>query len=394
MQDLNTNLPKTLSNVEARELYHQHKHSMLCLNKDLAKLTGSNNGAIFLTQCIYWDNVMWKKYREGTFYKTDGDWSQELNLSISSVKRIRKKLIEVGYLTVKRKGILGKNHYVVNISKILEDQGIMSDSSERANKIVQNDPLERSERANKIGQNELSHIIHKNTHKKTQQLQPPSQSEAAKENCLKDDGINDKSLDKNTGKGKLAEYSREDFEKLWERTPRKMNKEKAAQAFFKTMVEEEVSFEDLLEGIKNYGLWVKENKVEERYVLPLNRWLEEKKWTDELPTKPQNQVIPLEKITQTIEESLESISGIEKELRENLVKHLTPMTYQTWLQDANIEIEGDKITISSSTLFKRNRIEIHIKPAVEKVIAKMEALKNKWVKVTVIGEEMKMKSAA
>ena len=89
MSGLNINTVKILSNEEARITYFSSKQSMLCHNKDFVKMTGSIKGAIFLTQIMYWDNVMWRKNHSGRFYKADWDWKHELSMSRATLKRLQ-----------------------------------------------------------------------------------------------------------------------------------------------------------------------------------------------------------------------------------------------------------------------------------------------------------------
>jgi len=81
-----------------------------------AKITGSITAGVLLSQILYW----WHKMDEREFYKTDQDFADELVMGFYEVRGAKKKLIEVGLITVEGKGPLKKTHYTVHEDRLVE----------------------------------------------------------------------------------------------------------------------------------------------------------------------------------------------------------------------------------------------------------------------------------
>jgi len=77
------------------------------------KITGSLTCGILLSQIMYW----YKKTGEGEFYKTNVDLQNETGMTREEIKTAKNKLQSLGFITVTRKGLLGKSHYTVNENK-------------------------------------------------------------------------------------------------------------------------------------------------------------------------------------------------------------------------------------------------------------------------------------
>lgn len=86
------------------------------------KLMGSNDGALFLRQLIYWTDRP-KKNRDGFFYKSVREWYEELDLTEYQVEKFRAFLKDKGILEMVKRRI-GKYkeqwHYRINKQRFKE----------------------------------------------------------------------------------------------------------------------------------------------------------------------------------------------------------------------------------------------------------------------------------
>jgi len=80
----------------------------------MVDITGNIYNAIYLNQCIYWYGKM-----EGEFYKVEADWEVETTLSAKQQRTCRKHLIDLGFISVDRRGIPAKLHYTTHEGRIL-----------------------------------------------------------------------------------------------------------------------------------------------------------------------------------------------------------------------------------------------------------------------------------
>lgn len=94
--------------------YSLLKRRPIAVNPALIKLTGSHTAAMFLSQAIYWEEVMGRE-----FYKTNDDWQKELYMSEQVLTTARKKASK--YISVAKKGLPARNFYKVNWDVLLED---------------------------------------------------------------------------------------------------------------------------------------------------------------------------------------------------------------------------------------------------------------------------------
>ena len=94
------------------------KHSMrpIAYYPVYASITGGRDCGIVLAQLIYWHYAS----NEQEFYKTDTKLAEEVNMPLRTLKRIKQKLIEKGFISISIKGTPRKTYYKVNIEKIME----------------------------------------------------------------------------------------------------------------------------------------------------------------------------------------------------------------------------------------------------------------------------------
>lgn len=81
-----------------------------------ADLTGSVTAGLFFSQCMYWYATMKKK----EFYKTDKEFMKETRLSIRELVSAKKRLQELGLITITRKGIPAKSYYTIHEDRLIE----------------------------------------------------------------------------------------------------------------------------------------------------------------------------------------------------------------------------------------------------------------------------------
>jgi len=82
----------------------------------LAKLTGSVNGGLLLSQALYWQN---KKGEDLEFYKTRNEWEKETCLSHAKQKSAEDAIQKTFAITISKKGIPAKNNYIVHFQKLI-----------------------------------------------------------------------------------------------------------------------------------------------------------------------------------------------------------------------------------------------------------------------------------
>ncbi|WOG27876.1 hypothetical protein [Endozoicomonas sp. 8E] len=83
------------------------KHVIIPYYPVLSAITGSTNSALLLAQIDYW----WEKRSGRLLYKTDQEFSNELNIGIKALKNAKRLLIKNGHVKVTRKGIPQRSHY-------------------------------------------------------------------------------------------------------------------------------------------------------------------------------------------------------------------------------------------------------------------------------------------
>ena len=81
-----------------------------------AEITGKLTAGVMLSQILYW----WGKKEEEEFYKTNRDFANELKVSLDELKSAKRRLIDLGFILVIKKGLPAKTFYKVNINKVLE----------------------------------------------------------------------------------------------------------------------------------------------------------------------------------------------------------------------------------------------------------------------------------
>lgn len=89
----------------------------IAFNRDFVRLGLKVNGALFLSQCIYWSKRT--KDPQGWFYKTVCDWEEETGLTEHEQKTVKNVLLELGIVDIEKRGIPARNFFKVNESVLL-----------------------------------------------------------------------------------------------------------------------------------------------------------------------------------------------------------------------------------------------------------------------------------
>jgi len=84
----------------------------IAFNRAFVRLGIGVTGALFLSQALYWSKRT--KDPEGWFYKTIEDWQEETGLTREEQLTIKKKLTNLGFLDVKKKGVPATNHFKID----------------------------------------------------------------------------------------------------------------------------------------------------------------------------------------------------------------------------------------------------------------------------------------
>ncbi len=92
---------------------------VIAYRPDLARLCGSINAGVMLSQALYWSE--YTEDADGWFYKSAGEWKHETGLSYEQQEGARKKLREFAFWTEKRKDVCGTMHYRVDYEELTRE---------------------------------------------------------------------------------------------------------------------------------------------------------------------------------------------------------------------------------------------------------------------------------
>lgn len=84
----------------------------IAFNRDLVGLGIKVNGALFLSQALYWSRRT--KDPDGWFYKTIEEWEEETGLTREEQSTVKNRLQEIGVLTIEKRGLPARNYFLVN----------------------------------------------------------------------------------------------------------------------------------------------------------------------------------------------------------------------------------------------------------------------------------------
>lgn len=207
--------------------------------------------AVFLSQLVYWHNRM----DGGWMYKTQSDISAETALTRDEQETARKRLVALGVLEEKLRGIPAIMHYRINterleallIEQVKPDTKADSNESSAANiKNVGTPQSEAGQYREQVCGNPAN--IHtgdytENTHEITHETKNTIGASA------------DASAPARSAR---QEYSPE-FEQAWQEYPKRAggNSKSAAFKAWKARIREGVTPETMLDGVRRYAAWVR-----------------------------------------------------------------------------------------------------------------------------------------
>jgi len=87
---------------------------IIAFNANFARVLGSSNAALFMSQLWYWSNTDVVKERDGWFWKISTEWEEETGLSRRELDTVRKNLRELGVLEEQLVGLPRKVWYKLN----------------------------------------------------------------------------------------------------------------------------------------------------------------------------------------------------------------------------------------------------------------------------------------
>jgi len=90
----------------------------IAFHVSFARITGSVNAALFLSQAYYWANRT--SDPDGWFYKTQEEWTAETYLSRREQEQARKILRQLGIVEEKLVGVPARLYYRINHQRTLE----------------------------------------------------------------------------------------------------------------------------------------------------------------------------------------------------------------------------------------------------------------------------------
>jgi hypothetical protein len=89
----------------------------IAFNRDFVRIGCGVKGALMLSQAIYWCKRTTTD--DGSFWKTQEEWEEETGLTRHEQINALKVLKKLDFIEVEKRGIPAKNHYIINIDKIL-----------------------------------------------------------------------------------------------------------------------------------------------------------------------------------------------------------------------------------------------------------------------------------
>jgi len=102
-----------MSNQETIQVIEEFSRRIIALNPIYIDISGSATAGILLSQILYWDGVK-KKSGDSEFFKTYAEFREETRLTLHELRTAKKKLTDIGLISIVRKGIPAKSYYEVD----------------------------------------------------------------------------------------------------------------------------------------------------------------------------------------------------------------------------------------------------------------------------------------
>ncbi len=298
------------------------------LNKPIAfhpinsKITGSVSSGVLLSQIWYWWNAMGGK----EFYKKDEEFIAETTLGSKEFRNAKNKLISLGILTAKAKGVPPKTHYILHEKiyfKLISEFDKKDREIEGKFNFALSAKLNFPESKNK---NIQKGKIFNTTENTTENTIPPiiSPEGGESDGALKDEeGLTEKHSSETSTK--------ESFETFWSIYPRKIGKENAYKQF-EANLRKKYNFEEMLNSAKLYSAYCQKRRLEPSYIkTPVaflkNIWNDEgslKEWELSL-SKPEDTKVPFSRMPSDAAQRLRKLIATKQLFDE----HGNPITERT-----------------------------------------------------------------
>lgn len=228
--------------------------------------------AVFLSQLVYWHNRM----DGGWMYKTQADISAETALTRDEQETARKRLVALGVLEEKLRGIPAIMHYRINTERLeallIEQVKSKADSNEPATESIRNVGTPQSY----VGQERKQ--VCGNAANCDVETPQTVMRDRRKPSCGNPANIHTGDYTENTHKttheitntigasadasaparSSRQEYSPE-FEQVWQEYPKRAggNSKSAAFKAWKARIREGIKPETMLDGVRRYATWVR-----------------------------------------------------------------------------------------------------------------------------------------
>ncbi len=127
-------------NSEIDKLLQQILDHPIAYHRIYAKIAGGITAGLLLSQICYWSGKM-----KRAFWKTNDDFAEELGMGLGEFKAAKSKLIRSGFITVTRRGVPAKTHYVLDKTAVFAKIRSWSkfdqlDGQKSTNLLVKNQP--------------------------------------------------------------------------------------------------------------------------------------------------------------------------------------------------------------------------------------------------------------
>lgn len=112
-----------------QDLFLQLTKRPIAFHRIYAKVGGSVNAGLLLSQAMYWNDVL-PPSRKGWFYKTQAEWEQETCLTRREQEVARKALRAAGVLEEKLQGVPARLHFRVNLAALYAKMAVVAKMEE------------------------------------------------------------------------------------------------------------------------------------------------------------------------------------------------------------------------------------------------------------------------
>jgi len=233
-------------------------------------IVGSYDGAILLSQILYWHSVMGREY-----YKTNDDFMQELYMSEREFKRAKASIKNVPFIITRRRGVPARTHYDVNYDLM---------ASTLKNVLTSSDgvcPNWMGRHTTQLDGTAYVPTITESTTETTTDITTPSAIASAEElfNQSKKDPVR---TDKDVARRDEFSYT-EDFTAFWTAYPRHVGKGKAFAEWKR--IKGRPPVEEIIQAVRKQQRSEQWTKDGGQFIPHPSTWLHQRRWEDEVDVR-------------------------------------------------------------------------------------------------------------